>query len=45
MYRTPYLGSMIENLIETAKVEPGDALFDLACGPGRLTIPISGYFK
>jgi len=36
---------LINDIIKAANIEPDDKLLDLACGPGRLTIPLSKYFK
>jgi len=44
-YRTPYIKNMIEELIKSAGITPDDTLLDIACGPGRLTLPMSGYFR
>jgi len=44
-YRTPYLESMINSLIEVIGIEHTDILIDLACGPGRLAIPLAKYFS
>jgi ubiquinone/menaquinone biosynthesis C-methylase UbiE len=41
----PHPKSVIEDLIKAAEIKPNDKLLDLACGPGRLTIPLSGYFR
>jgi len=44
-YRIPYPESLITGLIKNIGYENNDALLDLACGPGRLTIPLAKYFK
>lgn len=44
-YRMPYNESMIEEIIKIANIGKNDNLLDLACGPGRLAIPLSKYFK
>jgi len=44
-YRTPYPKSLISDVIKVTNIEPNDKLLDLACGPGRLAIPLSKYFK
>jgi ubiquinone/menaquinone biosynthesis C-methylase UbiE len=44
-YRPSYNSKMIEEIINSVSIEQDDILLDLACGPGRLTIPLSKYFK
>jgi ubiquinone/menaquinone biosynthesis C-methylase UbiE len=44
-YRFPYNKNMIDIIIKTVNIEQNDRLLDLACGPGRITIPLSKYFK
>jgi ubiquinone/menaquinone biosynthesis C-methylase UbiE len=44
-YRFPYLESMIDSLLEKTGIENNDKLIDLACGPGRLAIPLAKYFS
>ena len=44
-YRTPYLESMIKSLINIVDIKDNDKLLDLACGPGRLSLPLAKYFN
>lgn len=44
-YRTPYLEIMLENLVKDTNIRKEDKLLDLACGPGRLSIPLAKYFN
>ena len=44
-YRTPYPESMIKSLINIVDIKENDKLLDLACGPGRLTLPLAKYFN
>ena len=44
-YRTPYLESMLNSLIKITAIKTKDRLLDLACGPGRLSIPLAKYFN
>ena len=44
-YRIPYLKSLTDSLINYANIKDNDKLLDLACGPGRLTIPLAKYFR
>ena len=44
-YRTPYLESMINSLVKITDIKKNDKLLDLACGPGRLSIPLAKYFE
>jgi len=44
-YRFSYIKEMIDDILKIVKVEQNDRLLDLACGPGRLSIPLSKYFK
>ena len=44
-YRTPYLESMIDSLLKEASINDKDRLLDIACGPGRLSIPLAKYFN
>lgn len=44
-YRIPYPQELIDNLIEHAGLQQNGILLDLACGPGRLTIPLANSFS
>jgi len=44
-YGFPYNKNMIEKITKIVNIEQNDQLLDLACGPGRLAIPLSKYFK
>jgi ubiquinone/menaquinone biosynthesis C-methylase UbiE len=44
-YRFSYIQEMIDDILKIIKVEQNDKLLDLACGPGRLSIPLSKYFN
>lgn len=44
-YRVPYPRDLIDNLIEHVKPGKNSVMLDLACGPGRLTIPLSHVFN
>jgi ubiquinone/menaquinone biosynthesis C-methylase UbiE len=43
-YRVPYPAAMLESLIGEARLPPRAKLLDLACGPGRVSLPIAGHF-
>ena len=44
-YRPPYLESLINSLLKEADIKKNDKLLDLACGSGRLSIPLAKYFN
>ncbi|MCL2472126.1 MAG: class I SAM-dependent methyltransferase [Treponema sp.] len=44
-YRPPYNKDMISEIMSIVNAGQNDTLLDLACGPGRLTIPLSKFFK
>jgi SAM-dependent methyltransferase len=44
-YREPYPKSLIDDLINRAAGNTKSKLLDLACGPGRLTLPLAPSFK
>jgi SAM-dependent methyltransferase len=44
-YRIPYPPALIDNLIENVNLSTSGVLLDLACGPGRLTIPLARSFS
>lgn len=43
-YRVPYPQNLFDDLIKTAAILENSVLVDLACGPGRVTFPLSQYF-
>lgn len=43
-YRIPYPQVLIDNLIMNTHPQKNSVLLDLACGPGRLTFPLSNYY-
>lgn len=43
-YRVPYPQVLIEKLIMNTHPKQNSVLLDLACGPGRLTFPLSKHF-
>jgi ubiquinone/menaquinone biosynthesis C-methylase UbiE len=44
-FRPPYLESLINSLLKETNIKNSDKLLDLACGPGRLSIPLAKYFS
>lgn len=44
-YRVPYPARMIDDLLTRAAVSGTGRLLDLACGPGRVTFPLSPHFS
>ena len=44
-YRVPYPKALIDDLIERAGISGDGRLLDLACGPGRIAIPLSPSFS
>jgi len=44
-YRVPYPKVMMDDLIDRAGVKTGSRLLDLACGPGRVSIPLAASFE
>jgi SAM-dependent methyltransferase len=43
-YRLPYPSAMLGEMLDRAALAPDARLLDLACGPGRLTLPIAARF-
>jgi ubiquinone/menaquinone biosynthesis C-methylase UbiE len=43
-YRVPYPSQMLDAFLDEARLPPRPRLLDLACGPGRLTLPIAPRF-
>ncbi|HWA87864.1 MAG TPA: class I SAM-dependent methyltransferase, partial [Opitutus sp.] len=43
-YRTPYPDALVLDLVKRARVTGGGWLLDLACGPGRATLPLARSF-
>jgi ubiquinone/menaquinone biosynthesis C-methylase UbiE len=43
-YRLPYPRAVLEGLLAEARLAPGGRLLDLACGPGRVSLPIADRF-
>lgn len=43
-YRVPYPSAMLESFLAKARLPPNAKLLDLACGPGRVSLPIAGRF-
>lgn len=43
-YRLPYPRQVLDGFLDQARVGPGARLLDLACGPGRLALPIADRF-
>lgn len=44
-FRVPYPQILIDSLIKQVNPPNNGILLDLACGPGRLTLPLARYFK
>jgi len=40
-YRPPYPREVLEGFLDDARLPPGARLLDLACGPGRVALPIA----
>ena len=43
-YRVPYPKTLLDDVRKQAKVTGSGRLLDLACGPGRVALPLSPYF-
>jgi SAM-dependent methyltransferase len=43
-YRVPYPRELLEGFLDEARLSPGARLLDLACGPGRVALPIADQF-
>ncbi|MGH7023508.1 MAG: class I SAM-dependent methyltransferase [Caulobacteraceae bacterium] len=43
-YRTPYPREVLDGILDEASPRPGARLLDLACGPGRVALPIADRF-
>jgi SAM-dependent methyltransferase len=43
-YRVPYPREILEGFLAEASLPPGARLLDLACGPGRVALPIARQF-
>jgi SAM-dependent methyltransferase len=43
-YRVPYPGELLQGFLDEARLSPGARLLDLACGPGRVALPIADQF-
>jgi ubiquinone/menaquinone biosynthesis C-methylase UbiE len=43
-YRAPYPREVLEAFLDEARLRPGARLLDLACGPGRVALPIADRF-
>jgi len=44
-YRVPYPKALLDDLIERAGITLGARLLDIACGPGRVAIPLASAFE
>ena len=44
-YRPPYPGNLLDDLRHRAGVTGQGRLLDLACGPGRVALPLARYFR
>lgn len=44
-YRLPYPGALLQDLTARAGVSGSGRLLDLACGPGRVTLPLAPRFR
>lgn len=44
-YRLPYPQALIDDLQRRAGITGSGLLFDLACGPGRVTLPMAPFFR
>ena len=43
-YRLPYPRAVLDGFLAHARLAPGGRLLDLACGPGRVSLPIADRF-
>jgi ubiquinone/menaquinone biosynthesis C-methylase UbiE len=43
-YRLPYPSALLDEFVAEAALPPGARLLDLACGPGRVALPIASRF-
>ena len=43
-YRVPYPRELLDGFLDEARLSPGAHLLDLACGPGRVALPIADRF-
>jgi len=43
-YRLPYPRAVLDGFLAEARLAPGGRLLDLACGPGRVSLPIADRF-
>jgi ubiquinone/menaquinone biosynthesis C-methylase UbiE len=43
-YRLPYPRALLDLLLAEARLPPNAKLLDLACGPGRVSLPIADHF-
>jgi SAM-dependent methyltransferase len=44
-YRVPYPRALLDDLRMRAGVTGNGRLFDIACGPGRVTLPLASFFR
>ncbi len=44
-FRLPYPGAMLRDLLDRSGARSGARLLDLACGPGRVTLPLAPHFR
>lgn len=44
-YRVPYPQALLDDLRRRAAITGGGRLLDLACGPGRVALPLAPYFQ
>jgi 2-polyprenyl-3-methyl-5-hydroxy-6-metoxy-1,4-benzoquinol methylase len=44
LYRPPFPQALLDDLLARANVTPSHSLLDLACGPGRVAIPLAPSF-
>src|SRR5262245_28129342 len=44
-YRVPYPRVLLDDLRSRAHISGDGRLFDIGCGPGRLTLPLAKYFR
>ena len=45
LHRPPYPGSLLRDMTERAGADGSGRLLDLACGPGRVTLPLAASFR